>query len=194
MRARLALLVSGTTVELREIVLRDKAPEFLENSPKGTVPVLVTDNAVIEESLDIMHWALNRSDPEGWLDMPDEGHQIIATIDGPFKTALDRYKYATRYGSDAQAERLKAALILRNLDKNLQKTAWLMGDKPTLADMATITFIRQFANTDRTWFDNQDWPALIRWLDTFLASDRFTAIMDKYPKWTSGDPPTYWPE
>jgi len=194
MRARLALLVSGTTVELREIVLRDKAPEFLENSPKGTVPVLVTDNAVIEESLDIMHWALNRNDPEGWLDMPDEGHQIIATIDGPFKTALDRYKYATRYRSDAQAERLKAALILRNLDKKLQKMAWLVGDKPTLADMATITFIRQFANTDRTWFDNQDWPALIRWLDTFLASDRFTAIMDKYPKWTSGDPPTYWPE
>lgn len=194
MRARLALLVSGTTVELREIVLRDKAPEFLENSPKGTVPVLVTDNGVIEESLDIMHWALNRNDPEGWLDMPDEGHQIIATIDGPFKTALDRYKYATRYRSDAQAERLKAALILRNLDKKLQKMAWLVGDKPTLADMATITFIRQFANTDRTWFDNQDWPALIRWLDTFLASDRFTAIMDKYPKWTSGDPPTYWPE
>ena len=194
MRARLALLVAGIQVELREIVLRNKAPEFLETSPKGTVPVLVTDDQVIEESLDIMLWALGRNDPEGWLDMPDEGHQIIATIDGPFKTALDRYKYDTRYGSNAEEEREKAALILRNLDEKLQKTRWLMADKPTLADMATITFIRQFANTDRTWFDAQDWTALRHWLDTFLASKRYNAIMDKYPKWSSGDPATYWPE
>lgn len=195
MRARLALLVSGTRVELREIVLRDKAPEFLATSPKGTVPVLVTDGGiVIEESLDIMHCALERNDPDGWLDMPDEGHEIIATIDGPFKTALDRYKYDTRYGSDAVLERGKAALILRDLDQRLQQNRWLMGDKPTLADMATITFIRQFANTDRAWFDAQDWTALRNWLDTFLASERYNAIMDKYPKWSSGDAATYWPE
>ena len=193
MRARLALLIAGLHVELREIVLRDKAPEFLATSPKGTVPVLVTDDQVIEESLDIMFWALEQNDPEGWLDMPIEGHQIIATIDGPFKTALDRYKYDTRYGSDAKEEREKAALILRNLDEKLRKTQWLMGDKPALADMATITFIRQFANTDRAWFDAQDWPALRHWLDTFLASERYNAIMDKYPKWKSGDPATIWP-
>lgn len=195
MRARLALLVSGIRVELREIVLRDKAPAFLATSPKGTVPVLVTDeDEVIEESLDIMLWALKRNDPEGWLDMPEEGHELIATVDGPFKTALDRYKYDTRYGSDAEAEREKAALILREFDERLQESPWLMGETATLADMATITFIRQFANTDRTWFDAQDWTALSRWLDTFLASDRFKEIMDKHPKWQSGDAPTYWPE
>ena len=117
MRARLAILASGVSVELREIVLREKAPEFLASSPKGTVPVLVTPSAVIEESFDVMLWALDRSDPEGWLVMPEAGYDWIARCDGPFKTALDHTKYAVRYPDlDPEQERGRAAEFLVDLN------------------------------------------------------------------------------
>ena len=119
MRARLAILVSGLKVELREIVLREKAPEFLASSPKGTVPVLVTPSAVIDESLELMLWALNRSDSESWLAMSEEGYEWITRCDGPFKTALDHTKYAVRYPDlDPEQERGRAAEFLSDL--NLQ--------------------------------------------------------------------------
>jgi len=193
MRARLALVSAGIDTELREILLRDKAPEFLETSPKGTVPVLVTNDQVIEESLDIMDWALAQNDPEGWLDFPAEGRALIAECDGPFKTALDRYKYHSRHSADPEAERAKAASFLRKLDTKLADHPYLYGPKPTLPDMAILTFVRQFANTDRTWFDAQDWVGLKRWLTTFTDSARFAAIMGKYPKWQAGDPVTVFP-
>ncbi|SLN28197.1 glutaredoxin 2 [Pseudoruegeria aquimaris] len=194
MRARLALQSAQIQVELREIVLREKAPELLETSPKGTVPVLVTEDAVIEESLDIMLWALHRNDPEGWLYREQEALALISLIEGPFKQALDRYKYASRIpGADPEAERRKAALFLQELDEKLAASRWLLAERPTLADMATLTFVRQFAMVDRPWFDAQPWPHLQAWLDTFLASERFAAIMGKYPKWQAGDPPTFFP-
>ena len=190
MRARLALVSAGIESELREILLRDKAPEFLETSPKGTVPVIVTDNQTIEESLDIMDWALAQNDPENWRDYPTEGRALIAEGDGPFKTALDRYKYQHRHQSDIEVERQNASVFLRKLDAQLQDHPYLYGDHPTLPDMATVTFVRQFANTDRAWFDAQDWHNLRRWLDAFTESDRFAHIMHKYPKWQAGDPVT----
>ncbi len=199
MRARLALLASGVTCELREIVLRDKAPEFLTASPKGTVPVVVTPGgAVIEQSLDVMQWALDQNDPGGWL-APSEGAQsemdaLIGECDGPFKESLDRYKYATRYeDADPLAERTRAEAFLRKLDQRLARTAYLFGDQIRLADMAIAPFVRQFANVDRAWFDAQDWPHLIAWLETFLASDAFASIFKKYPKWHAGDAPTAFP-
>lgn len=193
MRARLALVSSGIDTELREILLRDKAPEFLEASPKGTVPVIVTTDQTIEESLDIMEWALSQNDPEGWLDFPKEGRALIAECDGPFKTALDRYKYHTRHGAKPHEEREKAATFLRKLDAQLDGRRYLYGPKPTLPDMAILTFIRQFANTDRPWFDAQDWGHVKRWLNAFTDSARFAAIMTKYPKWHAGDPATAFP-
>jgi glutathione S-transferase len=193
MRARLALVSAGIETELREILLRDKAPEFLEASPKGTVPVLVNGDMVIEESLEIMDWALGHNDPEGWRDFPPEGRDLIAECDGPFKTALDRYKYDARYGSNREAERQAASAFLRKLDGRLAGQSFLFGDAATMPDMAILTFVRQFANTDRAWFDAQDWPNLIRWLDAFLESARFGAIMGKYPKWQAGDPVTLFP-
>ncbi|MEM6407655.1 MAG: glutathione S-transferase [Pseudomonadota bacterium] len=193
MRGRLALVSAGLETEIREILLRDKAPEFLEASPKGTVPVLVTEGKVIEESLDVMDWALTQNDPENWRDYPDEGRDLIATSDGPFKTALDRYKYSTRHNSDPEIEREKAAQFLRQLDVQLDGKDYLYGAKPTQPDMAILPFVRQFANTDRAWFDAQPWPNLIRWLDAFLASDRFAQIMPKFPKWQAGDPVTLFP-
>ncbi len=199
MRARLALLASGVTCELREIVLRDKAPEFLAASPKGTVPVVVTQAGdVIEQSLDVMRWALEQNDPGGWLGSDvaaaEEMDGLISECDGPFKDSLDRYKYANRYdGADPMAERGKAEVFLRKLDRRLAGSAYLLGPDISLADMAIVPFVRQFANVDRAWFDAQDWHHLIGWLEAFLASDRFEAIFKKYPRWQAGDAPTVFP-
>lgn len=195
MRARLALLSSSTPVELREIVLRDKAPEFLAASPSGTVPCLVSgDGEVVDESLDIMLWALRRNDPEGWL--APEGASLadmlalIDGIDGPFKHHLDRYKYDTRYPDVVrERERAGASRYLTALDERLSATPWLFGSRPTLADYAVLPFVRQFANTDRAWFDEQEWPNLLRRLRDFEASDRFAAIMPKFERWRAGAVP-----
>ena len=194
MRARLGLTSAGLMVELREVVLRDKPVAFLTTSPSGTVPCLKAGETVIDESLDIMLWALAQNDPEDLLDMPDEGHALIAATDGPFKTALDRYKYHTRYDdADREEERAKASSHLGALNAHLAGQDWLFGPAPRLADLAILPFIRQFAMTDKPWFDAQDWPNLQRWLETFLASPRFAAIMTKYPKWHEGDAPTRFP-
>ncbi|WP_347823942.1 glutathione S-transferase [uncultured Planktomarina sp.] len=194
MRARVAILASGLTVELREIVLREKAPEFLASSPKGTVPVLVTPSVVIEESLEVMLWALDQSDPESWLVMPEAGYEWIARCDGPFKTALDHTKYAVRYPDlDPEQERGRAAEFLLDLNSQIASSDWIFGATCTLADMAIVPFIRQFANSDRSRFDAQPWPNLQRWLSRFLASDRFVSIMTKYPEWQAGDRPVIFP-
>lgn len=189
MRARLALSSAGITVELREILLRDKAPELIEASTKATVPVLVTSGAVIDESLDIMRWALGQSDPEGWLDMPADGHTLITQSDNRFKPALDAYKYKR-----SEEDRAKASAFLRLLNQMLTGQPHLFGTSATLADMAILTFVRQFAFVDKTWFDAQDWPHLSSWLENFIASRRFTGIMQKYPIWQAGDPPTLFPQ
>ncbi len=186
MRARLAIQSSGQQVVLQEILLKDKPAPFLAASPKGTVPVVQDGDRVIEESRDVMLWALGQNDPEGWLDMPDAGHALIDTCDGPFKRALDHTKYAVRFPDrDEAAERAKAMIFLTDLNHRLGQTPFLMGAKRTLADMAILPFVRQFANTDRTWFDAQGLTALYAWLDAFFASDRFRAIMVKYPPWQS---------
>lgn len=195
MRARLALLSAGITVEVREIILRNKPAHMLELSPKGTVPVLWLGNRVIDESRDIMDWALAQNDPEGLLNMPSEGEDWIAAIEGPFKTALDRYKYATRYeGADPHHERTTARDVLMTVDAQLRDTPWLFGGKPCLADFATITFVRQFANVDRAWFDDQPWDGVQSWLNRFLSSARFETMMHKFSVWSDGDTPVFWPE
>ena len=194
MRARLAIASAGIEVELREIQLRDKAPELLAASAKATVPVLVMKDGILEESLDIMLWALAQNDPEGWLTQRQAALELINQCDGPFKTALDHTKYASRHPDlDISAERAQAAAFLHQLNDTLADQPFLFGTKPSLADMAILTFVRQFANIDRPWFDAQAWPALILWLDAFLASNHFTSIMQKYPKWQAGDALTLFP-
>lgn len=189
MRARLAIASAGIAVELREIVLRDKAPEFLATSPKGTVPVLVDGEHVIEESLDIMNWALQQSDPEGLLErMTGDAFNLITTNDGPFKSALDRTKYAVRFPElDPENSRAEAATFVQSLDDQLAGRGWLLGDEPAMVDFAILPFIRQFAHTDQAWWDAQPFPNAQRWLAEFKASDRFAAIMSKYPKWVAGN-------
>ncbi|MCL4128380.1 UNVERIFIED_CONTAM: hypothetical protein GTU68_029819 [Idotea baltica] len=187
MRARLAIASAGLTVELREIVLRDKAPEFLKASPKGTVPVLVAET-MIEESLDIMRWALSASDPEDLMqDMTQDAWALIAECDGPFKTALDLTKYAARHPeTDPAQSRATAAAFIAKLNTQLDGNPWLYGDFPRMADLAILPFVRQFAHTDLAWWDAQPYPNAQSWLAAFKASDRFANIMTKYTPWKRG--------
>ncbi|WP_421779879.1 glutathione S-transferase [Kiloniella litopenaei] len=201
MRARLGLQSSQQLCELREIVLRDKPSEMLQASPKGTVPVLILSNGdVLEESLDIMLWALKQNDPESWLAPEigtlDEMLDLINRCETEFKGHLDRYKYAPRFeeGTDPITHRSLAENFLRELDKLLTKNTFLFGERRSLADMAIAPFIRQFANVDRAWFDETDYPHLKLWLYEFLDSARFKSILKKYPVWATGDPITYFPE
>lgn len=196
MRARMALWVAGMAVELREVKLAAKPPELLAASPKGTVPVLVLcDGTVVDESLAIMRWALARHDPEGWLAGDDPA--LIARNDGPFKHHLDRYKYPHRYPDEAAGDEARFRLdhrthglsVLLDLDARLGMSACLIGDRPTLADIALLPFVRQFANTDRDWFDAQGLPHLQEWLERLLASELFASIMPKFAPWQAGDPP-----
>ncbi len=189
MRARLALRVAGQAVEHREIELKHKPAAMLQASPKGTVPVLVrTDGAVLEQSLDIMRWALEHHDPEAWLPKDEPSRQdawaLIAQNDGDFKFHLDRYKYPHRYGlEDGVAHRAQAAVFLDALAQRLAANAYLNGPRFGLADAAIAPFVRQFAHTDKAWFAQQNWPALAQWLAAFEASAAFAQVMEKHPVW-----------
>ncbi len=187
MRARMALFVSGTICELREVKLADKPPELAAISNKATVPtMLLPDGTVLDESLAIMRWALAQSDPEGWLDRDDP--EMIALIDGPFKHHLDRFKYPSRYGDCNPMPHREAAMkIVAQLNARLNAHANLSGPERGLTDIAIFPFIRQFANTDRDWFDAQPLSDLHAWLERHLASTLFAAIMPKYKPWRSGD-------
>ena len=190
MRARLALYASGALVELREVVLRDKPAHMLEISPKGTVPVLLLqDGTVIDESFDIMIWALGRQDPDEWLG-EDDTEGLIARNDGEFKHALDRYKYPDRYpDEDCSGMFDKALTVLEDLNTRIKKHGFLIADYPTLPDYTIFPFIRQFANTDRERFDALPLPALQKWLRDHLNSELFAAIMPKFDQWQDGDTP-----
>jgi len=188
-RARIAILSAGVQVELREILLRAKPEAFRETSPSATVPALRLGDRVIDESLDIMVWALKQHDPEGLLDMPDAGWDIISLNDGPFKKALDHTKYAVRFPDlDAAEERAKAASFLLDLETRFHGHPWIFGARPTLADYAILPFVRQFANTDWDWFAAQSWPNLRACLVRFVDSDLFSRAMHKYRPWSDGDP------
>lgn len=192
MRARLALHASGVLHEHREVVLKNKPAHMLALSPKGTVPVLWLPDAaagqVLEQSLDIMLWALRQHDPWGWLPLSEadmaEALALIAHNDGPFKHHLDRYKYPKRSGLDSgDADRDLAAEWLRSRNTQLQARPFLAGDHFGLADAAIAPFVRQYAHTDPDWFSAQPWPALGRWLAAFEASPAFAAIMHKHAPW-----------
>ena len=192
MRARLALHVSGAAYEHREVVLKNKPAHMLSLSPKGTVPVLWLRSAagdqVLEQSLDIMLWALRDQDPLGWLPASDAGiadvMALIAHNDGPFKRQLDRYKYPNRSGlASGLADRDEAALWLHTLDARLGAQPFLAGEHFGLADAAIAPFVRQYAHTDPAWFAAQPWGPLAAWLAAFEGSALFEAIMQKHAPW-----------
>lgn len=179
MRARMALRYSGVPLSIVEVSLKAKPAEMLELSPKGTVPVLVcADGRVIEQSLEIMLWALAQYDPDNWLG-PDSA-ALIEENDQVFKVNLDRYKYAIRYPEQPMEHyRAQGAAFLQRLEMMLEQTPYLAGDTLSLADIALAPFVRQFAHVDRDWFEQAPYPRLNTWLERFLASELFNAVMAK---------------
>ncbi|MBZ0067181.1 MAG: glutathione S-transferase [Thiobacillus sp.] len=194
-RARLALHVSGITHELREVSLRSKPACLLTASPKGSVPVLVLpDGQVIDESWDIMLWALQQHDPENWLGSQnrylDQATRLISINDHSFKIALDRYKYADRHPEHPQAfYRNQGETFLQQLEDRLQASACLLGPDLSIADAAIFPFIRQFAGVDPEWFDRSPYPKLRDWTKALCHSGRFADIMRKHEVWQAGDVP-----
>ena len=179
----MAIASSGLQVVLREISLRDKPQALLDASAKATVPVLVTpDKKVIDESLEIMLWALQQSDPQAWLN--NINYALIENNDGPFKQWLDRYKYADRYPEQSQQfYRQQGEQTLLMLEQILTDSTFLSGSSITLTDIAIFPFIRQFVSVEQGWFAHAPYPKLRQWLDSFLASDLFQLTMYKYSTW-----------
>lgn len=181
-RARLAIHISGVEVELREVDLRNKPQTMLDYSPKGTVPVLqFADGKVLDESLDIMGWALNIHDPQNWLaDFNAEAQALIELNDGTFKQDLDRYKYADRHPEHPpEYHRERAEKFLLTLDNRLADQPYLMGNRLSFADAAIVPFVRQCAHVDRDWFYASRYTHLIKWLDGLLQSPMFITVMKK---------------
>ena len=195
MRARMALAAAGTEVMLREVLLKDKPPELVAASPKATVPVLVlSDGRVIEESIDVMQWALVQSDPLGWLEGAALDSDWISECDGDFKHWLDRYKYAERYpGQAADEYRNNAEVFIQKLEDRLSVSDWMGGEAVHAVDVALFPFIRQFAGVDPSWWENAPYPSVRRWLENWLNSALFSAIMTKYPRWESGQSGEHFP-
>ena len=196
-RARLALRYTGIKTALREVVLRDKPKQMVKASPKATVPVLVLNEGaakqeVIDESLDIMFWALAQHDPDDWLDVDIElANQLIVANDEQFKPWLDRYKYPNRYEAARPDEaREHCEVFLRELETRLQQHVYLCGDRASVVDYSIYSFVRQFAAVDRDWFESSQYVALVRWLEQGIKSPLFAAVMHKYAPWRAGDPVT----
>ena len=181
MRARMALRYCAVPVEIVEVSLKAKPAEMLAISPKGTVPVLDAGGQVIDESLEIMRWALAQHDPQGWLLGGDPRiAELIEANDQVFKVHLNRYKYAERYPEQPmEVYRAEGALFLQRLDELLTDREYLLADHLSLADVALLPFVRQFAHVDREWFAQTPYVRLQAWLQRFLESDLFTSIMKK---------------
>lgn len=179
MRARLALRYAGVAVQIEEVSLKAKPEQMLALSPKGTVPVLSVEGRVLDESLDIMRWALAQNDPQDWQLQGDERiDALIARNDSEFKVHLNHYKYAERYPQHSREHyRGQAEVILADLEQRLDGRAYLLADHPSLADAALLPFIRQFAGVEPQWFAEAPYPRLRAWLQGWLESELFKAIM-----------------
>jgi glutathione S-transferase len=205
MRARIAIYKSKLAVELRDLVLTDKPAEMLAASPKGTVPTLViSPSTVIDESVDVMLWILAQSDPFDLLRMeahrcelthcdtnqPTKFNQILALVylfDSEFKPCLEAYKCAKRYHEDnLLACREACEVFIQNLEQRLNAHRYLIDNKESMADIALLPFIRQFAKVERQWYLQSNYPNVKRWLNQYLQSPMFNKVMKKYPLWLSG--------
>jgi len=180
----MALSYCEVEVELREISLKDRPPSLYKISKKGTVPVMITkDNIVIDESLDIMIWALERNHNQTWLNKDNKEMSLINLNDTEFKKYLDRYKYHDRHPQNSkESYRNKCNTILEEYEKTLIKSQYLINDNINIADISIFPFVRQFANVDYTWFEN-NYVYLSRWLKNISSSEIFTSVMKKYDTW-----------
>ena len=190
---------SGQVCELREVVLARKPAALLAASAKGTVPVLVLQGGqVIEQSLEIMLWALRQHDPLDWLrdgaQQPDM-LRWVSECDGTFKFHLDRYKYPNRFDlSEGADHRAQGAVFLDSLNERLCHSSHVIGNSESMADMAIAPFVRQFAHTDAAWFTRQSWPALQTWLVNFETSNAYQQVMRAHAAWVPGQLPMLFPQ
>jgi len=196
----MAIRYAGLSIELREVILSDKPASMLSYSPKGTVPVLVLpDGMVIDESMDIIRWALSINDPEQWLTGYSDAqllwlNQLVEENDFLFKLSLDKYKYAERFPEKpAIYYREQGEIFLERLDEILQANTFLAGDQITVADIAVFPFIRQFAHVDKNWFYQSKYRKLQQWLGTILDTELFKDVMKKYKPWKEGAEITIFP-
>ena len=191
MRARMAIHISDQRCEIREVLLRDKPPSMLQYSAKGTVPVLILqDGKVIDESLDVIDWALNLNDPDDWQRSKDKEKtkELIKINDGEFKYHLDRYKYSKRYDNeDPEFHRKKCLKFIESINNELNNSEYIFDDNISYADIVLLPFIRQFRIADLEWFDSLPYDNLKRWLSSFLGSSLLNSIMKKYDLWKEGD-------
>ena len=200
MRARMAIVASGLSVELREVVLKNKPPELVAASPKATVPVMLSDDgSILDQSLDILQWALSVSDPLGWknfsIEVLAEMETLVAQNDFKFKPDLDHYKYSDRYPERSkEADRGRCETFLHVLEVKLQQHIFLFGEEISYADIAIFPFIRQFSKVDENWFTDAPYPALKQWLENLINSKLFNLVMRKYKRWNSSDPVVIFPD
>jgi glutathione S-transferase len=194
MRARVAIYYAKQKVALRDLLLSNKPDEMLEVSPKGTVPVLVTEletgqTVVIDESLDVMLWALNETDPDNLLHsetphLLSEMLSLISQFDNEFKTCFDKYQCAKRYHEDSLvSDREACEKYIADLEQRLQLNDFLMSNKASLADIALLPFIRKFSKVERQWYLQSPYPKLRAWLNRYLQSRMFSKVMTQYPLW-----------
>ena len=197
MRARMALHVSNQKVEFREVLLRDKPQSMLDISLKGTVPVLLMDSGdVIDESLDVIDWALTQNDPLDWSrsKKSKKSELLIEMNDGEFKHHLDRYKYSKRYeDEDPIHHRENCMNFINEIEDQLSVTKFLYDDNLSIVDISILPFIRQFRIADMEWFDDLKKLNTQKWLMAFLDSELFKNIMIKYPQWKDGDEKIFFP-
>ena len=187
----MALSYSQVSVEIKEILLNNRPPELLAASIKGTVPVLcINDTTVIDESLDIMKWALIQNDPNLWIQYNKAMQfDIIEENDNEFKYWLDRYKYYDRYPeNDRDYYRTQCDRYLTRLNQLLEKNQYLLTNKLLLVDVAIVPFIRQFSNVDKYWF-KETYTKLSSWLNNIIESKLFASVMDKYLEYNSEQEP-----
>jgi glutathione S-transferase len=187
-RARMAIAYASINLEVREVSLANKPPEMTQISPKGTVPVLQINNQVIDESIEVMVWALKQSDPDNWLalGLQQEQQSLVEENDNSFKAWLDKYKYWDRFPEQSQQDyRGQAEHFISKLDKKLSNHSYLLGNNICLADIAIFPFVRQFAFVDKNWFDQANYPSLQRWLNEFLDLPLFIQVMKKHSIWQS---------
>ena len=187
-RARMVLSYMKISVELREVLLNERPKSLYKVSSKGTVPVLLLkDGKVLDESLDIMQWAIKQGEQKLYEDKLNEQNQLIKYNDTKFKYWLDRYKYHVRYLENSREYyQRKCSKTLAEYDMRLRENVYLTGDRIRLADIAIFPFIRQCANVDQNWFNNK-YPNLNQWLEIWKQSRLFKSVMMKYDQWTLGD-------
>lgn len=184
-RARLALVLANINVEIREVRLREKPESLIQFSPKGTVPVLIDGQSVIEESLEIIKWTL---DENQWLKNMDIDYGLVNENDTSFKKSLDVYKYWDRFPEKSKTEhRSKGTVFLDKLNNRLSNSSFLAGDVIGFEDISILPFVRQFANVDRSWFDVIPQKNAVRWLSSWENSELFLTAMSKYPVWRPGE-------